>query len=414
VCAYLLAATTPAPASSKTCNLRSHLGLGVSLDTISTCQYVHIIPKGGLHDALNAGAGQYFSRSGRDRGVGRGGGLRWSWPAIHPMQMGQTLAQPRTASKDCTAALAHYGNGSLGHCPQRGTPVHCLAFKGPDKAALHSRMEMQGPVLASAKRMAERTASISKRAGPLHLFVMAGAGTGSSALLALLVSSPNVTFLKTERLGEGMWALQRAGLFTWKRRWEPELPRDWGAAMRVWDNIWDPSKSVRVEKSPEWHIPGRMERILDYFKGSKRSVGLLFMSRSSCYRAAALNGHEQNYPCHDIQSMLLHAVYAVRKANIRWTMVAYEDLLRDPYVVAAHILRAFPEIGLINPNAQSPQVWHHGRNRHSSKSIVQYILAHETFQNSNHTTSAQAMLDNCLGYDQGGQGGPETDSAASE
>ena len=91
----------------------------------------------------------------------------------------------------------------------------------------------------------------------LYVSVIAGPSTGSSALSGLLSTSPEIDCMSHAHTwqNEGTWLLTAknasAGGMPRKKRWDPELPRDWQKAYDIYHQVWDKTNAtVLVDKSP--------------------------------------------------------------------------------------------------------------------------------------------------------------------
>merc|ERR1712050_578850 len=86
---------------------------------------------------------------------------------------------------------------------------------------------------------------------------------------------------------------------------EPDTPENWGDAMKVFEEVWDAEKHVRVDKSPPNMF--KVEHIAEYFRGREEEVVFFFLSRSPCM---VKNGYKQT------ADLLLQGLDVVRKQNI--------------------------------------------------------------------------------------------------
>lgn len=262
--------------------------------------------------------------------------------------------------------------------------VECPAISMPNKKALQKRLDEGGAVHA------RRGVSSSKA---LHLFIFAAAYTGSSAMAGLILTSPNATGLCTSQLCEGLWLLPDA---QWGQRFNPLHRQNWERGFKIWDTVWDQSKAVRVEKSPESIIPGRIDDILSYVKTSGREVGFLFMSRSKCFGYRPLEGSKAYLQCHDQVSLLADALEKVKASGNRHHVVHYEDLMTDPYTQAQGIVDAFPELGSVDPAKDGMP---HSVAVYALHGVARYALQFVSPPHARQEISEHEAKDaSCLGY----------------
>jgi len=264
--------------------------------------------------------------------------------------------------------------------------VRCPPFRNPNLTALQEQRH-HGPVLASKH---------GKAGSPLHLFLLSLPNAGSTALASLIGTSPQATLLCSAASQsphswpehcEGTWELIREGVIhSLERRWEPEEPSDWAAALRVYERFWNLSRSVRVDKSPP--NVAKVNQIVKYFTQSRKAAAFIVLTHASCSP-----GH-QGSPQHQNAEMIVHA--AKSTGGFPVLMVPYEDLLRDPYDVARRILEFMPALEELDPSV--PGLPQEGPDGGRELSVVDYVLEKAPFQGKEWTTGAKWKVDQALGY----------------
>ena len=100
-----------------------------------------------------------------------------------------------------------------------------------------------------------------------YVFILCTPYQGSTILINLLDSSNNTTtFVKAPvQFGEGQWLLEKHNILSYElNRWNPNYKLDINKVKEIYDNYWDHSKTVYVEKSPP--LICRAKMFEDYFK----------------------------------------------------------------------------------------------------------------------------------------------------
>lgn len=229
----------------------------------------------------------------------------------------------------------------------------CPKFPPVDLERLRRRMS-KGPVFS---RKAVPAGGLAHE----HLFIIAQPHSGSTALLGLVGSSPEVSTLCSSYAWacEGRLLLQKAGLFPdrdkgWNQMLRRDMPADWNEAVGVYSKVWNTSKAVLVDKEPT--SVGKAAKIADDLRRAGKKAVFLVLTRSPCYT------HPSN---------LMTMVNAVREAASEQIIhVRYEDLTSDPYGTAQRIVDAYPRLRSLDPAATVLPSWFGNR----SAPIVSYLL----------------------------------------
>jgi len=219
----------------------------------------------------------------------------------------------------------------------------------------------KGPVFAR-KAAAPRKDGVHE-----HLFVISWPYTGSTALLGLLSSSPEVSTL----CGAGTFAceghelLVKANLIpknTWVYLKNPDYPADWNEALRVYSHTWNMSKAVLVAKDPP-----------NYFKVAKIAHNLARTGKRVVFLLLTMSPFSQPAGKHLARGNPQTLIDAFRSAPTdQMHHIRYEDLIRDPYGEAQRILDFLPSLRSLDPAVSKLEGKHFGSQR--DKSIVDYVL----------------------------------------
>lgn len=229
-----------------------------------------------------------------------------------------------------------------------------------------------------------------------YVFVIAPPLSGSTALFGLLASSPNVATLC--RAGtvncEGEYLLERAGLVPPREKYDPDVPKDWRAAVQVFGKYWDASKPLLLEKSPNNVL--KAKRIARDLARSGKEVDFVVMSRSPCFTEELEWKAPILHADFSWDAWAGHLVEAAALPGVRTLQLRYEDLVLDPYGVSARLLAFLPALRRLDPAATppihalgAPVYGEHGGldaagqklppNADRAKSVVEYILEKQVF-----------------------------------
>jgi hypothetical protein len=273
----------------------------------------------------------------------------------------------------------HYESNSLART------VACPALpQSPDATV---KLDAQaGPVVGSPPTGAEKTVTV---------FLLVPTGGGSTALLSLLASSPEVSTLCSAGTWacEGTWLLIDNGIIQNKAsRWNPSQPSDWSEALEVYETAWDPEKKIRVDKSPP--NLAKISAISQHFWDKPDEVAFISMTMSFCYRDRSFLQQETGLTDRQMKGMIADGLEALDQRFARLTL-KYEDLVRDPYSEARRILDFLPALKSLDPAVNNLGINKTSRNQ----SIVEYLLNQGPFDNRvAHVTEEMKLIDERLGY----------------
>jgi hypothetical protein len=103
--------------------------------------------------------------------------------------------------------------------------------------------------IVSAKiKKTGKTLANELRIGARHLFLLSPPLSGSTAIMQLIKTSPNVSVFSGS--GEGQCLPKAKEILFVDERWNPGLPVDWVKVRKVFFQNWSPLKPIRFEKSP--------------------------------------------------------------------------------------------------------------------------------------------------------------------
>lgn len=182
-----------------------------------------------------------------------------------------------------------------------------------------------------------------------HVFILTPPFSGSTLLVRLLATSPQVSTFSTER-GEGMNIPELREVMQ-PDRWDPAKPMPWDQIRRVFESHWDMTRPVLVEKGPANQL--RTREIEAAFAGASFVIMMRdpyawceSMDRRGRRRGAAglaMGEHARRW--------LLHA-RILREEMDRLARVlrfSYEELCDDTATVIDKLLGFVPEIGALDP-----------------------------------------------------------------
>lgn len=226
-------------------------------------------------------------------------------------------------------------------------------------------------ILSLAKKGPVRHIGAPQSSSQEVLFIIAAPFTGSTALLSLISTSPEVSNLCPSKSWacEGAELLRGAHLMSWESRWQPNYPSNWSSALEVYKSVWNTSKMVLVDKSPPNIV--KMQRI----DADLRRVGVipkfLVLTKNPCSLS------EEYLP--KLFDPLIESLETFEPGQVH--QIKYEDLVREPHNVAREILNWIPSLKSLDPgrcgvcNAGTGVVAWAGRNM----SIVEYVTSHSDF-----------------------------------
>jgi hypothetical protein len=202
---------------------------------------------------------------------------------------------------------------------------------------------------------APATNNTEAKSDPHYVFIAGGAYTGTTGLLGLLSSSPEVSNLcgAGTICCEGSWLLINKGLVDMKIRNDPRYPKDWRKALDIFSNYWDLSKPVLVDKSPDYL--GRFSRIWQDLGPTGAKVSFIYLVASPCYflssptlrhgsdRAALMSDWRR------IVAIMKGEVTKLRAAGANVIVLKAENIIGDPHGVASKLLDFIPELRSVDP-----------------------------------------------------------------
>jgi len=177
-----------------------------------------------------------------------------------------------------------------------------------------------------------------------HLFILCPPASGSTLLWQILRTSPQVASLP----GEGQ-ALAREILFN-RQRWDPRMPVDWEQVRKAWEEAWDMSKPVLLEKSPPHLVRARQ---LEAFFPESHFVVMMRNPYAFCegikrrwksdWSYAAIARFWIDWAGHQLANL----------RQLRRTLsIRYEDLTADPQEHCRRLVSFIPELVELHAEAE--------------------------------------------------------------
>jgi hypothetical protein len=263
---------------------------------------------------------------------------------------------------------------------RKGADVRCppLYHSAAEIAQLHARRD--GTPVFGPATYDQRKEDGNKT---ITLFLLVPPGSGSTGLLSMLATSPEVTTLCAHETWacEATWLLINDGLMTRADRWDADKPSDWGRALEVMETVWDPKKKIRIEKSPP-NI-NKIAEITEHFKGRTDEVAFISMAHSSCFKSqsSVTTEYDENGDnvYQNMKTMLVNGFGVLEAGNFKHLHIRYEDLVRYPYSQAERILDFLPVLKRLDPDKNNLQTFQGDTKRlegDRTESVVGYTLGH--------------------------------------
>eukprot|EP00927_Polykrikos_kofoidii_P073856 TRINITY_DN69875_c0_g1_i1.p1 TRINITY_DN69875_c0_g1~~TRINITY_DN69875_c0_g1_i1.p1 ORF type:complete len:440 (+),score=53.73 TRINITY_DN69875_c0_g1_i1:74-1393(+) len=200
------------------------------------------------------------------------------------------------------------------------------------------------------------TSEVVASTSPHYVFIAGGAYTGTTGLLGLISTSPEVSNLCSAGTicCEGSWLLKREGLVDQTIASEPQYPSDWGKAIDIFSQYWNLSKPVLVDKSPEYL--GKFSRIWEDLGPTGAKVSFIYLVASPCYflsSATLRHGQDMTALMADwkaIFAIIEREVDLLRAAGANVLVMKAENMIGDPYGAASKLLNFVPELRSLDPS----------------------------------------------------------------
>ena len=177
-----------------------------------------------------------------------------------------------------------------------------------------------------------------------HLFILCPPASGSTLLWQILRTSPQVASLP----GEGQ-VLAREILFN-RRRWDPLMPVDWEQVRKAWEEAWDMSKPVLLEKSPPHLV--RARQLEEFFPQSRFVV----MMRNPYAFCEGIKRRWKNELGYAAIARLWVTWAGCQVANLRQLrhalFLSYEELTDDAQGQCRRLLQFVPELQELHPERE--------------------------------------------------------------
>jgi len=234
-------------------------------------------------------------------------------------------------------------------------------------------------IMSLAKKGPVRAIGAPKTSQQELLFIIAAPFTGSTALLSLIATSPQVSNLCSSHAWacEGSDILRSAHLMTWETRWQEDKPSNWSKALQVYMQYWNTSKTILVDKSPPNVI--KMQRIDSQLRQTGVIPKFVVLTKNPCSLS------EEYLP--RFFDPMIEAVQTLSSEQV--LRIKYEDMVREPHYVAKALLSFMPSLKSLDPavcgicGVGDGVAWA-GRNL----SLVEYSTSHGDFDFSFYAVSS--------------------------
>jgi len=187
-----------------------------------------------------------------------------------------------------------------------------------------------------------------KNSDDIYLFVLSPPYQGSTILLKLLSSSPNISTLLGYKnwAGEGQWLLMRSGKIPnyWKNRWDPNYKLNMRRLSEVYHKYWkkkttsNPNKRIYCEKSPPNIC--RADRYKRFFEKKGKVYFISLIRDPYCCRYSA-------------REWIKYATFQKKNLNEipaeQHLTLTYEELCDHTIPTIEKILKFKPELESLNP-----------------------------------------------------------------
>ena len=183
----------------------------------------------------------------------------------------------------------------------------------------------------------------------IYLFILSPPYQGSTILLKLLSSSPNISTLLGNKnwAGEGQWLLMRSQQFPkyWKKRWNPNYKLNMRKVSKVYHQYWKkkqssstPHPQIYCEKSPPNIC--RADRYKRFFEKKGRVYFISLIRDPYCCRYSA-------------KEWVKYAKFQQENLNSlpsdQHLTLSYEELCDHTQQTIEKILKFLPDLESLNP-----------------------------------------------------------------
>mmetsp|Transcript_15322 Transcript_15322/g.42849 ORF Transcript_15322/g.42849 Transcript_15322/m.42849 type:complete len:431 (+) Transcript_15322:97-1389(+) len=187
---------------------------------------------------------------------------------------------------------------------------------------------------------------------PGYLFVFGTPYGGTTALLGLLSSSPNVAVPDKGWAHEAHWVLGTSKVFPFQKRFKMRMPQNiWPEYKydptvnieevdRVLHTMWDPSKPVKVDKSHS--LVAQAPQLYQHYRAKGSVVKFIFLVRHPCTYSGGKRPIERGM--RDMRRFK----FLMEEYSADSLLVPYEAFVRNPQEVADRILAFYPELGSLD------------------------------------------------------------------
>lgn len=276
----------------------------------------------------------------------------------------QNLTQSSSGSESGWVAATAQVNSSTKALPMNVCPMGGIV---PDQEAL-KRDIAAGPVFPSMSEYEARIEAVRKvvqrdmKLSPAdqvtqqqapaktmphqYVFITGLAYTGTTSIYGLLSTSPKTSNLCAGfgNCCEGAPLLEKAGLWPESQAGNPAYPADWKASLAVYNQFWNMSQPILIEKSVG--NMARFPKIWNAVRSMGAKASFIFVVRSTCFFK-----HNLWPPNGWLTGMndVLQNAEVLRNAGARVLLVKWEDMVGNPYGVARELLKFLPELVSLDP-----------------------------------------------------------------
>jgi Sulfotransferase family len=184
-----------------------------------------------------------------------------------------------------------------------------------------------------------------------HLFILSPPYSGSTLLLRLLATSPNVSVFSSDK-GEGMRLSEMQEMML-TERWNPRHALPWPHIRTIFENHWDMSKPVLLEKSPP-----NMIRAGEIEKHFENAHFIVLMRNPYAWCESMMRRRQPDKPelsaGEVTEGWLWRAKWQIRNVeSLRAVLkLRYEEICDATHASVGRIIGFIPEIGQLDTGGE--------------------------------------------------------------
>jgi len=185
--------------------------------------------------------------------------------------------------------------------------------------------------------------------GKIYLFVLSPPFQGSTILLKLLNTSPNISTLLGNHnwVGEGQQIFKKKIPSYWSNRWNPDYKLNMSKVSRIFHRHWDQTKLIMCDKSPP--TIARARRFYNHFSKKGQVYFISLIRDPYCVRDSAKRWLKYAR----FQRENIRRYQMKMPDNPKLLSLTYEELCDDLEGTIQKIQKFLPALGTLDPNVSA-------------------------------------------------------------